>query len=311
MPAAPATLAAGTVTATGVPLTWDAVTGAAKYRVDYRVSGAEGWTTDDDTLTTAAHTVDDLTCNTAYEFRVSAYGDGVTLAAAWGTASTVTATTGACGPCNPLVVTTPTLTVGATAGARSAVTAAWTYGNGCVDLAVARNELYWTYVYADGTQRSVSLQASGDSPVTWRVHLTHRDSGSPLTRVTWTYLRLTLGNERVAFTFTDPPSVTFNQAPTFAKASYAFTIAENAAVAAAVGRVAATDPDAGDALTYAITAGNTGGAFAIDASSGALMVAAALDHETTASYTLTVQASDGNGKSATATVTATVTDVAE
>ncbi len=201
--------------------------------------------------------------------------------------------------------------VGATAGARSAVTAAWTYGNGCVDLAVARNELYWTYVYADGTQRSVSLQASGDSPATWRVHLTHRDSGSPLTRVTWTYLRLTLGSERVAFTFTDPPSVTFNQAPTFAKASYAFTIAENAAVAAAVGRVAATDPDAGDALTYAITAGNTGGAFAIDASSGALMVAAALDHETTASYTLTVQASDGNGKSATATVTVTVTDVAE
>ncbi len=77
-PAAPTTLAAGAVTATGVSLTWDAVTGAAKYRVDYRVSGAEGWTTDDDTLTTAAHTVDDLTCNTAYEFRVSAYGDGVT-----------------------------------------------------------------------------------------------------------------------------------------------------------------------------------------------------------------------------------------
>jgi VCBS repeat-containing protein len=140
--------------------------------------------------------------------------------------------------------------------------------------------------------------------------LTHRDSGSPLTRVTWTYLRLTLGNERVEFTFTDPPSVTFNQAPTFAKASYAFTIADNAAVAAAVGRVEAMDPDAGDTLTYAITAGNTGGAFAIDDSSGALTVAAALDHETTASYTLTVQASDGAGETATVDVIIAVTNAA-
>ena len=96
-PAAPTTLAAGTVTATSVPLTWAAVTGAATYRVEYRASGTEAWTTADASLTAAAHTVAELTCATAYEFRVSAYGDGVTLAAAWGAAATpVTATTSAC-----------------------------------------------------------------------------------------------------------------------------------------------------------------------------------------------------------------------
>ena len=51
----------------------------------------------------------------------------------------------------------------------------------------------------------------------------------------------------------------------------------------------------GQALTYSITAGNTGGAFAINAATGAITVAnsAALDFETTPSFTLTVQASDG------------------
>lgn len=51
----------------------------------------------------------------------------------------------------------------------------------------------------------------------------------------------------------------------------------------------------GQAITYSITAGNTGGAFAIDSATGALTVAtsAALDFETTPSFTLTVQASDG------------------
>ncbi len=54
------------------------------------------------------------------------------------------------------------------------------------------------------------------------------------------------------------------------------------------------DSDA-HAITYSITAGNTGGAFAINAATGAITVAnsAALDFETTPSFTLTVTASDG------------------
>ncbi|MEQ1848609.1 MAG: cadherin-like domain-containing protein, partial [Nitrospira sp.] len=75
---------------------------------------------------------------------------------------------------------------------------------------------------------------------------------------------------------------------------------ENSANATAVTNVSdsftGTDLDRdGEALTYSITAGNTGGAFAINAATGAITVAtsAALDFETTPSFTLTVQASDG------------------
>ena len=55
-----------------------------------------------------------------------------------------------------------------------------------------------------------------------------------------------------------------------------------------------TDPDAGQAHTFAITAGNTAGAFAIDPSTGQITVAnsAALDFETTPSFSLTVQVTD-------------------
>jgi hypothetical protein len=76
--------------------------------------------------------------------------------------------------------------------------------------------------------------------------------------------------------------------------------------------VVANDPDAGTTLTYSIIGGNTGGAFAINAGSGALTVAnsAALDFETTPSFALTVRASDGV-LNANATVTVNLIDVPE
>ena len=99
--------------------------------------------------------------------------------------------------------------------------------------------------------------------------------------------------------------------PEFGQDSYSFEVAEDAAVGDAVGTVPATDPDEADILTYSITEGNEDGNFAIDGSTGAITVAAALDYETTSEYTLTVEVSDGNGGSDTAAVTVTVTDVAE
>ena len=99
-------------------------------------------------------------------------------------------------------------------------------------------------------------------------------------------------------------------APTFGATSYAFTTAENTAVGTTVGAVKATGQGK-DAVTYALTAGNTGGAFAVNASTGALTVAKALDYETTASYSLTVQAEQPTSAVATVPVTITVTDVAE
>ena len=76
-----------------------------------------------------------------------------------------------------------------------------------------------------------------------------------------------------------------------------------------LGRPRPCDLDSGP-LTYALTAGNTGDVFALDASSGMLTVAGALDHETAASYTLTLTATDAHGGTATATVAISVTDVA-
>ena len=101
-----------------------------------------------------------------------------------------------------------------------------------------------------------------------------------------------------------------NSAPAFDSATYSFSVSEDAATAAAVGNVSATDADA-DRLTYTIESGNGDGKFAIDGSSGAITTAGTLDHETTPSYTLSVQADDGNGGTATATVNVTVTDLAE
>ena len=96
--------------------------------------------------------------------------------------------------------------------------------------------------------------------------------------------------------------------PVFPAAGWSFRVAEDAPVGTPVGTAAALDLDGGP-LTYALTAGNTGGVFALDASSGMLTVAGALDHATTASYALTLTASDAHGGTATATVAISVTDV--
>ncbi len=100
-----------------------------------------------------------------------------------------------------------------------------------------------------------------------------------------------------------------NEAPVVTVAT--MTIAENSAVNSAVGTVSANDPDGGQTRTFSITAGNTGGVFAINPNSGAITVAvAALDFETTPTYHLTVQATD-NGSPAlpgTGTITINVTN---
>ena len=89
-------------------------------------------------------------------------------------------------------------------------------------------------------------------------------------------------------------------------AGQAANVAESASVGATVMTVAVTgDSDNND---FAITNGNTGTAFAIDASSGVITTAAALDYETLTSYTLTISVSDGTNAATTETVALTITD---
>ncbi|SHK48169.1 Metallo-peptidase family M12 [Rubritalea squalenifaciens DSM 18772] len=89
------------------------------------------------------------------------------------------------------------------------------------------------------------------------------------------------------------------------------TVAEDVSVGTSVATVSASDPDVGDTLSFAITAGNVGGAFAINSSTGEVTTATALDYETTASYSLTVTVTDSGGLTDTAIVSVTVTDVNE
>jgi len=73
-----------------------------------------------------------------------------------------------------------------------------------------------------------------------------------------------------------------------------FSIAENSPAGTSLGTIVANDPDSGQSHTFAITAGNTGGAFAINPATGQITVAtpSALDFETTPTFNLTVQATD-------------------
>ena len=189
-----ATLADGAFT-----ITWSALTGAGQYEAQYRISGSdEEWAALPATeVTSATYSPDGgPACETTYEFRVRAYGDGTTYAAVWGAESSAEpATTDAC-----------------------------------------------------------------------------------------------------------------NRDPEFDPAAYAFMVSEDASIGHSVGAVSATDPDEGDTVSYWITAGNEDGKFAIDRSAGEITVAGALDYEATASYTLTVEARDGNDGTATATATITVTE---
>ena len=90
-------LTAGTPRETSVPLSWDSVANAGRYRVEYMAATDTEWTVDVDDATSTSHTVDDLTCGTDYRFRVSAYGSGTVYAAEWSEPSgAVTGTTSGC-----------------------------------------------------------------------------------------------------------------------------------------------------------------------------------------------------------------------
>jgi hypothetical protein len=94
-----------------------------------------------------------------------------------------------------------------------------------------------------------------------------------------------------------------------------FSVNENSASASTVGTVVATDPDAGQIKTFSIVSGNTNSAFAINATTGVLTVAAAaaLNFEVTPAFALVIKVQDnGTGNlSSQATITISLTDVNE
>ena len=104
--------------------------------------------------------------------------------------------------------------------------------------------------------------------------------------------------------------VASNTAPDFSDATTTRTIPENTAAATNIGdAVSATDAE-NDTLTYSLDEAGAA-SFDIIPVSGQLQTKAALDHETTSSYTVTVTATDTFGLTDTIAVTITVTDVNE
>ena len=122
------------------------------------------------------------------------------------------------------------------------------------------------------------------------------------------------GPNKSASAVTDNAVKPPNSAPTFTDgAATTRTVPENSRAGANVGtEVAATDPDAGDTLTYTL-GGADRSSFNIVPNTGEIMVASGttLDHEAKSSYTVTVTATDNGSLTATITVTINVTNVDE
>lgn len=100
-----------------------------------------------------------------------------------------------------------------------------------------------------------------------------------------------------------------NERPTLSDGTY--HVPEWSALGASVGLVSASDVDAGDSLTYRILAGNTGGRFLIDSSTGEIRVAnpAGFTHESQSSFILTVEVQDQGGLTHSAQMTVLVDNV--
>ncbi len=132
-----------------------------------------------------------------------------------------------------------------------------------------------------------------ETRMSYRFRITTTDSGG-----------LSFTGAEQTLTLTD-----VNEAPAFEQGHYAFELAENRLGPVALGAVRATDQDAGDTLTYALSRG-AGGLFAIDAVSGIITyTGAGEDHESEANrYALRVRATDSGGLDAGAEVTVTVMD---
>ena len=115
-----------------------------------------------------------------------------------------------------------------------------------------------------------------------------------------------------AIVVTASPAPPPNNPPSFASSTLEVSVAENTAAGANIGdAIEATDPDAGDTLTYTLGTTTDDAHFTIDSQTGQLQTSGALDYENQSSYAVTVTATDGGGLTASIAVTVKVDDVAD
>jgi hypothetical protein len=99
-------------------------------------------------------------------------------------------------------------------------------------------------------------------------------------------------------TYSEALTIHVNGVPTDIGLS-ALTVDENMPTWTAVGTLSTNDPDAGDTITYTLTAGGDNDSFSIDVDPDTgvvtLLTAAEFNHELKGSYTITVRAADSGG----------------
>lgn len=136
-------------------------------------------------------------------------------------------------------------------------------------------------------------------------------NNSALTTFVFT-IRITDNGSPILFNSATVTLTDVNTPPVIAPQT--FNIAENTILGTTVGTIVASDPNAGQTLTYTIISGNTNNTFSLT-TAGVLKVASntALDFEATPTYSIVVRATD-NGTGALfaqATMTVNVTNVNE
>ena len=169
-------------------------------------------------------------------------------------------------------------------------------------------------LFLDDGDDTVNLTASASGPMFFNVDGSTQTSSDVLNVDAQTAqvidsgsnIAFTGGLNSVSYGNFETVAIT-NATPTIDNGS--FLIAEDAPVSTTVGTPVASDPETGESLVWSILSGNTGGAFAISASTGEIMVNAALDFEVLASYVLVVQVEDNQMLKDTATINIGVTDV--
>ena len=294
-PPAPSAPTAGTATLTSIPLSWTAADNTSKYRVEYRDGTVGNWIVDDESLTGTTHTVDDLRCGTAHQFRLSGYGSGTTYAAAWSDPSdTLTASTSMC--------VAPVFDQDSFSFSVPEFSASGTVVG--VASATDPNDDTLTYSIASGNEEGKFAINATTGNITVAGNLNYDENPKyTLSVETSDGTNTTSVSVEINVTDVDPP-------PVFSRESFSFSVNESVGEYGAVGYVLAKDPDS-DSVTYSITGGNPNGQFTIDSNTGLILVRRSLDYDTRSSYTLTVGAMDQQNNTGSATVSIAVVETAE
>ncbi|MES2570308.1 MAG: PA14 domain-containing protein, partial [Verrucomicrobiota bacterium] len=131
------------------------------------------------------------------------------------------------------------------------------------------------------------------------LEILHRDiSGDEYVSVAWQTPSRSLHlipNENLEY-----PTSWVNRSPWLSNMTY--RIREGSTAGTVVGSLAAGDFEAGSTLSYTITGGNTGNAFALNATTGVLTVNAALNFGTLPKYLLDISTTDTGGLTSTAQI---------